>query len=40
MFHDVPARTDDFIRITRTDVFPYQFGQHNWVEDIKVAERA
>ena len=30
----------DSIRITGTDVFPLQFCQHRWVEDIKVAERA
>jgi len=39
IFHDVPARKD-FSLITGTDVFPLQFCQHRWVEDIKVAERA
>ena len=40
VFHVVPARREDFIQITGSDVFPLQFCQHRWVEDIKVADRA
>ena len=40
VFHDVSARREDFIQITGRDVFPLQFCQHRWVEDIKVADRA
>ena len=39
MFHDVPARREDFIQETGSEVFPLQFCQHRWVEDIKVANR-
>ena len=40
IFHDVPARRKDFIQVTGSDVFPLQFCQHRWVEDIKVANRS
>lgn len=40
IFHDSPARREDFTKITGTSVFPLQFCQHRWVEDVKVAERA
>ena len=39
-FHDTSSRREDFIQITGSDLFPFEFGQHRWVEDIKVAEQA
>ena len=40
IFHDTPARREDYIQITGSDLFPFRFCQHRWVEDIKVAEQA
>ena len=40
IFHDSPARREGFIQITGSDLFPFQFCQHRWVEDIKVAKQA
>ena len=40
IFHDTHARREDFIQITGSDMFPFRFCQHRWVEDIKVAEQA
>ena len=40
IFHDTPARKEDFIQITGSDLLPFQFCQHRWVENIKVAEQA
>ena len=40
IFHDTLARREDFIQITGSDLFPIQFCQYRWVEDIKVAEQA
>ena len=40
MFHDVPARRDDFIAITGTNIFPMKFCAHRWIENARVAERA
>ena len=40
ILHDTPARREDFIQITGSDLLPFQFCQHRWVEDIKVAEQA
>ena len=40
IFYDTPARSEDFIQITGSDLFTFQFCQHRWVEDIKVAEQA
>ena len=37
IFHDTPARREDFIQIIGSDLFPVWFCQHRWVEDIKVA---
>ena len=33
-------RTEVFIQITGSDLFPFWFCQHRWTEDIKVAEQA
>lgn len=40
MFHDSPARREDFIEMTKTSTFPLKFCAHRWVEDLAVAERA
>ena len=40
IFHDIPARREDFIQSTGSDLFPFRCCQHRWVEDIKVAEQA
>ncbi|KAJ8043765.1 hypothetical protein HOLleu_11016 [Holothuria leucospilota] len=40
LFHDTPARREDFFQITGSSIFPLQFCPHRWVEDAKVAERA
>ena len=40
IFHDIPARREDFIPIIGSDLFPFWFCQYRWVEDIKVAEQA
>lgn len=39
LFHDSPARREDFVTITENRLFPLRFCPHRW-EDIKVAERA
>ena len=40
LFHDTPARRDDFVKLTGSTVFPLKFCPHIWVEDVDVAERA
>ena len=40
LFHDSPARRDDFQSITKSNVFMLQFCSTRWVEDVIVAERA
>ena len=40
IFYDTPSRREGFIQITGSDLYSFQFGQHRWVEDIKVAEQA
>ncbi len=40
LFHDSPARREDFIEMTKTSTFPLKFCAHRWVEDLAVAERA
>ena len=40
LFHDTPARREDFNHITGTNVYPLQFCPHRWVENVRVAERA
>ena len=39
LFHDTPARCEDFVKLTGSTVFPLKFCPHRWVEDV-VAERA
>ena len=40
LFKDVPARRDDYIQVTNSDIFPLSFCHHRWVENIAVARRA
>ena len=40
LFHDTPARHQDFVKLTGSTVFPLKFYPHRWVEDVVVAERA
>lgn len=40
IFHQTPARRDDFMTITDSDIFPLQFCPHRWVENSAVASRA
>ena len=40
IFHKTPARREDFIQITSSDLFPFQFCQLRWVAGTKVAEQA
>ena len=40
LFHDTPARRENFVKLTGSTVFPLKFCLHRWVEDVVVAERA
>ena len=40
LFHDIPARREDFVKLTGSTVFPLKFCPHRWVEDVVVAEWA
>ena len=40
LFHNVPARREDFTSLTRSSSFPLPFCGHRWVENVPVAERA
>ena len=40
LFHDSPARRDDYTTVTGSTVFPLKFCATQWVEDSRVAERA
>ena len=37
MFYDTPIRMKDFIQITGSNLLPFRFCQHRWVDNIKVA---
>ncbi|KAJ8043836.1 hypothetical protein HOLleu_11110 [Holothuria leucospilota] len=39
LFHDTPARREDFTKVTGSSVFPLQFCKHRWLENLPVAER-
>ena len=39
LFHDVPAREEDYQTVTGSTEFPLKFCKHRWVENINVAER-
>ena len=40
LFHDAPARAEDFVNITGSTQFPRKFCSTKWLEDAPVAERA
>ncbi|KAL1476946.1 hypothetical protein MTO96_036125 [Rhipicephalus appendiculatus] len=40
MFHDAPARREDFTTVTSQETFPLNFAPHRWVENVAVIERA
>nr|XP_033499290.1 uncharacterized protein LOC117267472 [Epinephelus lanceolatus] len=40
LFHNVPARREDFTNLTRSSCFPLPFCGHRWIENVPVAERA
>ncbi|XP_070400940.1 uncharacterized protein [Nothobranchius furzeri] len=40
LFHNVPARREDFTKLTGSSLFPLPFCGHRWVENLPVAERA
>lgn len=40
LFHDAPARREDFVRETGNSVFPLPFVSHRWIENVPVLERA
>ncbi|XP_040892557.1 uncharacterized protein LOC121180926 isoform X2 [Toxotes jaculatrix] len=40
LFHNVPAKREDFTSLTGSSCFPLPFCGHRWVENIPVAERA
>ncbi|XP_030196025.1 uncharacterized protein LOC115548177 isoform X1 [Gadus morhua] len=40
LFHNTPARRDDFIALTKSSVFPLPFCGHRWIENLPVVERA
>ena len=40
LFHNVPARREDYITVTKSSVFPLSFCAHHWVENLPVVERA
>lgn len=40
LFHNVPARREDYITVTNSTVFPLSFCGHRWVENLPVVERA
>lgn len=40
LFHNVPARREDYSAVTKSNVFPLPFCGHRWVENLPVAERA
>ena len=39
LFHDSPARREDFTTVTGSSVFPLKFSATRWVENEKVAQR-
>ncbi|XP_073714812.1 uncharacterized protein [Misgurnus anguillicaudatus] len=40
LFHNVPARREDYTATTGSSTFPRSFCGHRWVENVPVAERA
>lgn len=40
LFKDTPARREDFVKATHSNVFPLKFCSHRWLENVPVANRA
>lgn len=40
IFHNSPARREDFCTLTKTSVFPLPFCGHRWIENLPVIDRA
>ncbi|XP_056262502.1 uncharacterized protein LOC130188267 isoform X3 [Pseudoliparis swirei] len=40
LFHNSPARREDFCTLTKTSVFPLSFCGHRWIENLPVVDRA
>lgn len=40
LFKDSPARREDHSKVTGSSVFPKQYCQHRWLENLPVTERA
>ncbi|KAI2647221.1 Zinc finger protein 474 [Labeo rohita] len=40
LFHNAPARREDFTALTKCTKFPLPFCGHNWLENLPVVERA
>ena len=40
LFHNVPARREDYSAVTKSKVFPLSFCGHRWIENLLVVERA
>ena len=40
LFDESPAKRQDYIKVTRSEMFSLTFCDHRWIEDKKVAERA
>ena len=39
LFHDSPARREDYTQVTDSDLFPKKFCKHRWIENVPVGER-
>ncbi|KAL7824939.1 hypothetical protein SRHO_G00342960 [Serrasalmus rhombeus] len=40
LFHNVPARREDYVQVTKSILFPKPFCGHRWLENLPVVERA
>ncbi|KAL6471512.1 hypothetical protein MHYP_G00201620 [Metynnis hypsauchen] len=40
LFHNVPARREDYVQVTKSIVFPKPFCGHRWLENLPVVERS
>ena len=40
LFHETPARQEDYETVTSSDEFPLKYCAHRWVENVPVVERA
>eukprot|EP00117_Sycon_ciliatum_P040123 scpid49772/ scgid29541/ len=39
LFHDDPARREDYVELSGSSTFPLKFCGHRWLENVPVAER-